>query len=73
MSRFKIVNGGHIDLPSEFKNRWGTHFVALEDHDDYVVVRPAPDEASVPREAEEHWPDEQFPPSLRRGSTGAGY
>jgi hypothetical protein len=73
VKKFKIINGGHADLPKELTERWGTHFVALEDHHDYVILRPAPDEASVPRELEEPWAEEQFPPSLRRGSTGAGY
>ena len=73
MTRFKIVTGGHVDLPGELKDRWGTQFVALEDHDDYIVLRPARDEASMPPEAEEHWPEEEVPPTIRRGSSGAGY
>lgn len=73
MKRFKIRTGGHVDLPRELGERWSTHFVSLEDHGDYVILRPAPDEASIPPEAEEHWPEEEISPSLKRGSTGAGW
>jgi hypothetical protein len=73
MKRCKIVSGGHVDLPSEIEQRWGTRFVALEDHDDHVVLRPAPDEATMPEGLEEHWTEDVVSPSLRRGSSGAGF
>jgi hypothetical protein len=75
MKRFKIVNGGqgHVNLPAEIASRWGTRCVSLEDHGDHVVLRPAPDEASMPSEFEEslHVDDEHA--SLRRRSSGAGF
>ena len=47
MTRFKIVNGGHVNLPAEVAARWSTRFVELEDHDDHVVLRPCADEATL--------------------------
>jgi hypothetical protein len=73
MKRFRIVNGGHVNLPAEIAERWGTRHVSLEDHDDHVVLRPAPDEATMPHELEQslHVDDEQS--SLRRRSSGSGF
>jgi hypothetical protein len=73
MKKFKILDGGRVELPRELEERWSTRFVTLEDHDEFIILRPAPDEASVPPDLEEHWPDEAMPPSTRRGSTGAGW
>jgi hypothetical protein len=75
MKRFKIVSGGHVDLPTELAKRWGTEFVSLEDHDDHVILRPAPDEATLPPELREPVveAEEEISPSLQRGSTGAGF
>jgi hypothetical protein len=73
MKRFKIISGGHVYLPREIEQRWGTHFATLEDHGDYLVLRPAADEASVPKDLEEHWPEDGLPESARRRSTGAGF
>ena len=75
MKRFKIVHGGqgHVNLSADIAARWGTRCVSLEDHGDHVVLRPAPDEASMPAELEEplHVDDETA--SLRRRSSGAGF
>jgi hypothetical protein len=72
MKRFKIVNGGHVNLPAEIAQRWGTRYVSLEDHDDHVVLKPAPDEGTMPEGLEDslHMDDEFA--SLRRRSSGAG-
>ena len=48
MTRFKIVNGGHVNLPAEVAARWSTRYVELEDHDDHVVLRPCADEGTLP-------------------------
>lgn len=31
-------------MPAEIRHRWGGSTVALEDHGDHVVLRPAPDD-----------------------------
>src|SRR5262245_30046513 len=73
MKRIKIVNGGHVNLPQEIAHRWGTRYVSLEDHEDHVVLRPAPDEGTMPEELEEPLHvDDEFA-SLRRRSSGAGF
>jgi hypothetical protein len=73
MKRFKIVNGGHVNLPAEIAARWGTRFVSLEDHDDHVILRPAADEANFPEGLGEHLPEEDVSSPLRRRSSGAGF
>jgi hypothetical protein len=70
MKRFKIVNGGHVNLPAEMAARWSTRFVSLEDHGDHVVLRPAPDEASLPEGLEERLDVDDASSSLRRRSSG---
>jgi hypothetical protein len=47
--------------------------VALEDHGDHVVLRPAPDEASMPTELEESLHVDNELSSLRRRSSGSGF
>jgi hypothetical protein len=73
MKRFKIVNGGHVNLPDEIAERWKTRFVELEDQGDHVVLRPSADEAKLPEGLadEIHTDDESA--SLRRRSSGAGF
>jgi AbrB family looped-hinge helix DNA binding protein len=44
MSRLKISRGGQISVPAEIRHRWGGSTLALEDHGDHVVLRPAPDD-----------------------------
>lgn len=73
MKRFKIVNGGHVNLPAEIAERWGTRFVSLEDHGDYVALHPAADEATLPEGLGEHLPEEDVSSPLRRRSSGAGF
>jgi hypothetical protein len=73
MKRFKIVSGGHVNLPDEISERWGTRYVALEDHDDHFVLRPAADEARFPEDLGEHLHTDNETSSLRRRSSGAGF
>ena len=73
MKRFKIVDGGHVNLPAEIAARWGTRCVSLEDHEDHVVLRPAPDEARLPEGLEERLHVDDANSSLRRRSSGAGF
>jgi len=73
MKKFRIIGGGHADLPKELEQRWGTRCVSLEDHDEYLVLRPAPDEGRMPADSHEHLAEEIIAPGLRRGSSGAGY
>jgi hypothetical protein len=73
MKRFKIVNGGHVNLPAEIAERWRTRFVALEDHDDHIVLRPAADEGKLPEGLEEAIHTDNETSSLRRRSSGAGF
>jgi bifunctional DNA-binding transcriptional regulator/antitoxin component of YhaV-PrlF toxin-antitoxin module len=40
----KITAGGQISLPANVRTRWGTTSVGVEDHGDYVVVKPLPDD-----------------------------
>jgi bifunctional DNA-binding transcriptional regulator/antitoxin component of YhaV-PrlF toxin-antitoxin module len=42
--RLKISRGGQISVPAHIRHRWGGSTVALEDHGDHVVLRPAPDD-----------------------------
>jgi hypothetical protein len=73
MKRFKIVNGGHVNLPAEIADRWRTRFVSLEDHDDHVVLRPAADEGTLPEGLEDAIHTDNETSSLRRRSSGAGF
>ena len=73
MKRFKIVNGGHVNLPDELEKRWRTRFVSLEDHGDYAILRPAGDDAKLPEGLEEQIHTEATESSLRRRSSGAGF
>jgi hypothetical protein len=73
MKRFKIVDGGHVNLPAEIAERWRTRFVSLEDHDDHIVLRPAPDQARLPDGLEERLHVDDADSSLRRRSSGAGF
>ena len=73
MKRFKIVNGGHVNLPAEIASRWGTRFVSLEDHGDHVVLKPAADEGTMPEGLEEAINTDDETASLRRRSSGAGF
>ena len=73
MKRLKILNGGHVNLPTEVANRWSTRCVSLEDHGDYVVLRPAADEGTLPAGLEEAINTDNESSSLRRRSSGAGF
>jgi hypothetical protein len=73
MKRFKIVNGGHVNLPAEIADRWGTRFVSLEDHGDHVVLAPAEDQEKLPEELAEAIHTDNESASLRRRSSGAGF
>lgn len=73
MKRFKIVDGGHVNLPADIADRWGTRFVSLEDHGDHVVLRPAEDQARFPDGLADHMPEEDVSSPLRRRSSGAGF
>ena len=39
----KISQGGQVTVPAPVRRRWDTVRVALEDHGDYLVVRPVAD------------------------------
>jgi hypothetical protein len=73
MKRFKIVNGGHVNLPAELEKRWATRFVSFEDHGDFVVLRPCGDDAKLPDGLEESIGTDNETASLRRRSSGAGF
>jgi hypothetical protein len=73
MKRFKIVNGGHVNLPAEIADRWRTRCVSYEDHGDYVILRPAEDEATLPADLGEQISTDNETASLRRRSSGAGF
>jgi len=73
MRRFKIVNGGHVNLPAEIAERWRTRFVSLEDHGDHLVLRPAADEGALPHELGEQLSTDDSSSSLRRRSSGSGF
>ena len=40
-----VTRAGQLSLPADVRRRWGARKVALEDHDDYVVLRPLADDA----------------------------
>jgi len=73
MRRYTIRGGGHLYLPAKLAQRWGTQCVEFEDHDEYVVLRPAPNEGKLTPEMVEPIADAGLAPGVRRGSSGAGY
>jgi bifunctional DNA-binding transcriptional regulator/antitoxin component of YhaV-PrlF toxin-antitoxin module len=44
MPTVRISKGGQISVPAEIRHRWGRSTLAIEDHGDHVVLRPAPDD-----------------------------
>jgi bifunctional DNA-binding transcriptional regulator/antitoxin component of YhaV-PrlF toxin-antitoxin module len=38
----RVTPAGQISLPAPVRRRWDTKTVSVEDHGDYVVVRPLP-------------------------------
>jgi bifunctional DNA-binding transcriptional regulator/antitoxin component of YhaV-PrlF toxin-antitoxin module len=40
-----VTRAGQLSLPADVRRRWGARRVALEDHDEYVVLRPLEDDA----------------------------
>jgi bifunctional DNA-binding transcriptional regulator/antitoxin component of YhaV-PrlF toxin-antitoxin module len=42
--RLAISRGGQVSVPAAVRKRWGTNTVVAEDHGDYLVLRPAPDD-----------------------------
>ena len=42
--RLRLSKGGQISVPAAIRHRWGGSTIALEDHGDHVVLRPAPDD-----------------------------
>jgi bifunctional DNA-binding transcriptional regulator/antitoxin component of YhaV-PrlF toxin-antitoxin module len=43
-SRLRITRGGQISIPALIRHRWATSTLALEDHGDRIVLKPAPDD-----------------------------
>ena len=41
---YRITTSGQVSIPVEVRRRWQTRKVEVEDHGDYVVVRPVPDD-----------------------------
>ena len=39
----RISRGGQVTVPALVRQRWETERVALEDHGDYLLLRPLPD------------------------------
>lgn len=39
----RISRGGQVTVPAPVRRRWETERVALEDHGDYLVLRPVSD------------------------------
>ena len=39
----RISRGGQVTVPAPVRRRWETERVALEDHGDYLLVRPVAD------------------------------
>jgi bifunctional DNA-binding transcriptional regulator/antitoxin component of YhaV-PrlF toxin-antitoxin module len=42
--RLKITGAGQVSIPAEIRRRWGSSYLAAEDHGDHLVLRPAPDD-----------------------------
>lgn len=49
MKRLEISTGGTITLPPDVLQRWKTSAVILEDHGDYLVLRPDPQAPAIPK------------------------
>jgi AbrB family looped-hinge helix DNA binding protein len=43
----KLTRGGQITVPAHVRRRWNTREVAIEDHDDHIVVRPVPEDRAA--------------------------
>jgi len=43
-TRLRITRGGQISIPALIRHRWDTSTLALEDHGDRIVLKPAPDD-----------------------------
>jgi bifunctional DNA-binding transcriptional regulator/antitoxin component of YhaV-PrlF toxin-antitoxin module len=43
MSMTRISRGGQVTVPALVRRRWETDRVALEDHGDYLLLRPVAD------------------------------
>jgi bifunctional DNA-binding transcriptional regulator/antitoxin component of YhaV-PrlF toxin-antitoxin module len=41
---YKITSSGQVSIPAGVRRRWQTSRVDVEDHGDYVVVRPVPED-----------------------------
>ena len=41
---YKITSSGQVSIPAGVRRRWQTSKVDVEDHGDYVVVRPVPED-----------------------------
>ncbi len=44
MTSYRITTSGQVTVPAEVRRRWKTRAVQVEDHGDYVVVRPLADD-----------------------------
>ena len=44
MNSYKITTSGQVSIPASVRRRWRTRSVRVEDHGEYVVVRPVPDD-----------------------------
>lgn len=44
IKRLAISRGGQISVPATVRKRWGTRSVLAEDHGDWLILRPAPDD-----------------------------
>ena len=42
--RMKISKGGQLSVPAAIRGRWQTNTVVIDDHGDYLVVRPVADD-----------------------------
>jgi len=47
MKEVRITRGGQISVPAELRHRWKTSTLALEDHGDHAVLRPAPQDDAI--------------------------
>ncbi len=43
-TRMRISKGGQVSIPAAIRHRWGTSTVAMEDHGDWIILQPAPDD-----------------------------
>ena len=73
MKRFKIVNGGHVNLPAEIATQMADAIRLAGGSCDHVVLRPAADEGTMPEGLEEAINTDDETSSLRRRSSGAGF